>query len=357
MRRLLSVSLFAVFVGPASAANDALIAAIATRSAKFPTLDASLHLKETVEKGSQRNEPGKVIPPNDRIWESDSRWTLDGEKYRYDCHYPIINGGDNSRLSMQSSFDGQMYKITISDHNAIEAGSNGRHLGDASLKPLAIHFRGIEKQSLGCDIAALRFVGKDRIVNGLACEEYECTLGSSRKQTYWFDPAREYVLVRMSNRGTKSTAGDYLIDIEYDRQDGLGLVPSKWLLTQFDRGDKIRSKTTVEVTRLATKIEDPKATFDLSFPKHSIVQDGRFQNTKYRVNDRGQLIELDVLGQPVGSSLFPLIVRIWFTRFKLWILVGAVVGIAAIIAYLGRRWLCWRASLRRPVPTAELPFV
>lgn len=260
--------------------------------------------------------------------------------------------------------DGSIHKMLVSRSGspfdtscALEGSPNGLRYGDWYARPLAIHFRALEKQSLGCNLADLKFVAKDRSVNGVACDEYNWKFGGNRSQTFWFDPAREFVLVRMRMEGGSVLLTECQIDVEYQIRDNFGLVPVKWIVTQYGPKEKVRSISVVELASLSNTIDLPNQTFDLAFPKHSIVRDGRFANTKYRVNDRGQLIELDVLGQPVGSSMFPVIVRIWFLRFRLWILVGALIGIAALLAYLGRRWLRWRASLRRPVPTSELPFV
>jgi hypothetical protein len=365
VRAILSLSILPLLASSVPAANDALIAAIATRSAKFPAIDARFHVLEMMEKGSRFNEPGKVIPPHDFVWESDNRWVLDGEKYRYERNHPNWNtNGGKTQSSILMTCDGKMHKALVkrpdqlnSDSGIIEDGSNGLHYGDIYLRPLTIHFRGIEKRVLGCEPTELKQVAKGIPVNGIPCDEFEHAFGKSNiaTYTYWFDPARDHVLVRMrwSNKGIPS----HLIDIEYAEREGFGLVPSRWNYTQFRTNGKIQSKSVVELKTLAKVADNPKSTFDIDFPKRSIVYDNRFQNTKYRVNDLGQLIELDILGQPVGSTVVPVLVRLWFLKLRTWLLVGSLLGIAAMLGYCWMRWRRTRSTVRRALPTAELPFV
>lgn len=362
MRSFISLVALALGSAYASAANDELVAALAARSAKFPTLDLHVHVVETLEKGSRLNGPKVVSPSRDLTWESDNRWTLDGAKYRYERNHPLSNsGGGRSPVQMLMTGDARTHKafhsLGASQHNTgkIEAGPNGMPFADWNFKPLAIHFRGAERRSLGCDPSQLKLVAKGRRVNGIPCDEYEYSIGESRIVTFCFDPKREFVLVRMHAkvRGWAS----HQLDVEYVERPGFGTVPSKWNCAEYRADGTVRSKFAVELKEASRTVGDPDSTFDITFPNRSTVYDERNRDRKYRVNDLGQLIEIDILGQPVGTTAIPLLVRIWFLKLRVWILVGSLLGIALMLLYCWMRWRHSRTAVRRALPTAELPFV
>ncbi len=356
MRSILSLVLPSILAAPALAANDALVAALARRAAKVPAFDATIHVVETMPKGSRFNEPGKVLPARDLVWESDNRWAAAGAKYRVELNHPIGNAhGGKVPLGQVRTSDGADHKLLLAGpesppRGVIEAAPNDWLFLDWLRRPLAIHFRGNERRLLGGDAADLRLVAQDRDVDGVKCDEYEHRAGQ-RETTYWFDPARDHALVRLFSKGT---AGDFRIDVTYGHRAGVGLVPDAWTIVE-SRAGKVRSTSVVRLTDFATTVDADA--FDLEFPKRALVRDERHRGATYRVDDLGRLIELDALGTPVGSSVLPVAVRLAFRQFRPWFLGGSLVGVLAVAAYLALRWRSGRAMARPSRPTEQLPFV
>jgi hypothetical protein len=356
MRSILSLAILSLYAAPALAANDALVAALARRAAKVPAFDATIHVVETMPKGSRFNQPGKVLPARDLVWESDNRWAADGAKYRVELNHPMGNAqGGKVALRQIRTSDGENHRLLLggpepTSRGIIEAAPNDWLFADWHFRPLAIQFRGTEKRLLGGDPADLRLVAKDQDLDGVKCDQYEHRAGQ-RETTYWFDPARDYALVRLI---TKGTAGDFHIEVTYGQRAGVGLVPDSWTIVE-SRGDKVRGTSVIRLTDFATTVDADA--FELEFPKRTLVHDERRQNATYRVDDLGRLIELDALGTPVGSSVLPVAVRLAFRQFRTWFLGGSLVGVLAVSAYLTLRWRRVRMPARHSLPTEQLPFV
>ncbi len=361
--RTLSMALLALNAF-AAAANEDLNKAVTQRSQQFPTIDVRFRIRETTTQKSRFVPPDRVVPGKELVWESENRWVRDGEKYRYERNHPIGNmyGGRTSG-SMKLTSDGRIHKQISDFSNSfqhlsgfIENERSGLPDWDAFCRPLAIHFRGDDPEVLGCLFSELRQVKSQAKVNEIPCEVFEAKLSASTAQLLWFDPARDWVLVRLE---WKSPGHRYVMEIDYAEHAEFGLMPNAWRIDELDREGKVKRKTQVNVLSATATIPNPQSTFDLAFPPHSLVSDQRpARPIEYRVNPDGKLIELDILGTPVGSSVLPVAVRVMFLRYRMLILAGSLVGITLVLAYLTRRGL--RSRHRAPPvppPVSELPFV
>lgn len=358
-----SVLLLVASVAPIGfAADTPLVDAANRRAARHPVVDVRLHVNESIIKGGLSALTGsalaksgsKMIPAEDLTVASDNRWVLDGNKYRFENNHPMWNmmRGEMSTMKNLSVSDGDISKTLHTDDRetsfrpwgVIHANLTSEGIQHAIAAPLAIHFRGNDKTLSFFSAKELKLQSNNVPANGVKCDEYRLQTGSNSSYSFYFDPTSDHVLRKLRKMRQGKVAEQY--DVEY-AATGSDPTPSRWTYTRFGADGKALSTSIITVTEIRATIPDRDSAFQITFPADCRVHDQRHDNKQYRVNDRGDLNELDVYGKPIESIRSDQDGNPINSRIVQWIAVGLALTILGFFLY-------WRIRKRDSTQTAKI---
>lgn len=342
---LVMVALFATAGG--AVAQHPLVTATKKRQEAVKSLEVKFHVKEVVARGAytaMANElpggkTGVISPEKDTTIESDNHLVIDGNKVRFENSHPIWSQamGKFSQNQTISVTNGELSKVLYPNGMGTGTEITGIIRKDAReteikaylLVPLLMHFRGMDRDIAPFHVQVFK-KGGSLSIGGTQCEEYSHPLSKDLMMHFWYDPARfDLKRIRKYRQGVASE--NY--EIQYQPAPGWDSVPMSWVRTEYESG-KLRKTSTVTITDIRINPEIDTGEFEITFPPGTHVHDQRVRK-EYRVNDNGEMRELDLYGQENGSSI-PQPGTPWITRNK-WLLTGIAVTVIVFVVLVFRR--------------------
>jgi hypothetical protein len=344
-----------LLTGAASAANgdeaeDPAVAAAQKRQAAVRTLDVEYEVKEVYAKGALSDAVsrmflesvgGRPVPSTELKHESSNRLVLDGNKLRSEYHHPMLGPDDRDHMYFPLVIvNGPGGKAFIPGTDA-NPPAGLIFIGAAEqmcwppqpnvIQPLTAAFRGLERMELsGWPIQKVGSREGTQTIEGTTWQEYVVHVPTNRKQSFWLDPAQDYL-----TRRVQTFQNDRLIDqmdirndrLQQDQPDDPAFCPVEWDCTEFGGSEKPVHTIKVTVTKKEFNKPQQPEFFEISFPPATEVYDRR--DTKcYRVQADGSLRELDV---NTGSEL-PLF---WGSGGNAWYLNQWLFGTASVVVVAG----------------------
>jgi hypothetical protein len=284
-------------------------------------------------------------PPEDLKLESVNRVMLDGDKFRFENNHPVfvMNRGLADRYT-HSAFNGS---VAAALYPKGPIGNGGPELiirknlsgfqevdHDPPL-PIWLTLRGLHP-ALGFGlIKKLKPSGLMHLIDGEPCEEY--TIPPGAEETYWLDPAKNYV-VRRILRFEKGRLSEQL-DVRYHRHETCGWIPESWDRVSYSATGAVHETTRVEMLDVRPNEPQPAEQFSIQFAPG------------YFVSDYREALPRCLEVQPDGSMLqtYPtpeMMRRLeeynapWYWRYR-WLLGGFGVVCAGLALLVARRM--WRA--------------
>lgn len=117
---------------------------------------------------------------------------------------------------------------------------------------------------------------KGKRLGDVDCVVISTTSGSMKKQ-YWFDPLRDFAIVRFAVI-SKDDALRRETDFTLVRDESVGFVPSGWSIRKFAVDGTVSMSIESSVTKYATNVTFSDADFVLDFPDGTYVDDLRDQS-------------------------------------------------------------------------------
>lgn len=222
---------------------------------------------------------------------------LDGEMVRYERHgqewsadvADFVPGSyvgvfDGKTPKSLSRFD-RTGKLGCSALGYIYKDSRHPDYRDTTIWPILLAYRPFSPDLGRVDPARLSVSIDQGVVSGRACALITQPLTQSTlRRTYWVDPGREYVILRLTEE--KDRRGIFACDISYQRDDASGWVPSGWTTVVTASNGKAALQFVAHVTR--HEIDQPIADreFQIEFPAGTMVVDDVAKST-FIVRDGG----------------------------------------------------------------------
>lgn len=349
-------------------ADKPLVDAANRRAARHPIVDVRFHVEESIVKGGLSALSGNAlarsgtttIPNEDVTVVSENRWVLDGNKYRFENNHPMWNmmRGEMSTMKNLSVSDGEISKTLHTDDRetsfrpwgVIHADLTSEGIQHALAAPLAIHFRGNDKSLSFFSVKELKLQANNVPVNGVKCDEYRLQTGSTSSYSFYFDPARDYILRKLRKMRQGKVAEQY--DVEFSAT-GSDATPSRWTYTRFGADGKTLSTSIINVTEIRAAIPDRDSAFQITFPTDCRVHDQQHGSKQYRVNDQGELVELDLNGKPIESIRSDQDGIPASPNLHRWIAIGLAL---AALGYVADWRIRRRKTIQEPKPDS-IPFL
>jgi hypothetical protein len=341
--------------------QDPLVAAVQKRQELVRSVDIKFHIKEFEAKGSRSadaavapgGKAGLVIPAQDTTMESDNRLVLDGSKGRFENNHPMwhLPSGELTQKQTLSASNGELGKVFYPGGIGIGTEVQGilcrdarvMEIGIVYLTPILMHFRGADPATTPYHTSVIKNTGQKLPMAGGVWVEYQHPLSKDAVVELWYDPATGYDLRRIRKLRRGVPYEQY--EIQYQRIPGIDSAPMSWVRTEYDAG-KVRKVTTVTVTEIRINPPLEAGEFEITFPPGTKVYDQKTQK-EYRVQDTGDMRELDPSGKEIGASVSQPGTP-WWSRNK-WLMVGIGAALAVLCAVVILR--------RRSKPHGTAPVV
>lgn len=331
--------------GQSTKANSRAVEATRDRQERIKTLVVELKRTELTAPGAITGAmPGPlkkgsnvVIPLKETTVESVSRLVLDAKKFRFEENHPSFHfpSGNLIRRDMIFTFDGALGRVLAPQRTGkdsplagiIEKGQNDFKIKLIHLMPLMLTFRGMSSIHSSYVVGDMRSTGAMLVIDGSKCEEYVIRFSPNRREQFWLDPEKDYVL-RRHQRSWDQT------DVSYRRDANWGWVPTSWKRTEYTSAKSVAATMTITLQNMRINDAQPESQFTLEFPAGSTVEDQR-DNKSYRVQPDGSMREVSGSGDLLPGSI-PQPGTSWYRQYK-WSMVSIGLISTIILVYLARR--------------------
>jgi hypothetical protein len=274
------------------------------REEQFKTVSVRWKVTTFVPKGGRMDvDPvGLPLPRHDQTVESTHRLVLDGDQFREEHDDPGLRRQVPSSGDGVSTFDGERSFFRIY-HNGREKPADliveraRAGFGNTATSPITVWCRGLRKEPYAKSDRHTRTTARGELEGSPVLCISSNDLAGQPSSTYWLDPRREYVVVRI--RYPYSTAVE-VTTVEYREQPGTGRVPAGWTTVKTRAGEKLVHRSRAEVTEVRVNEPVPPGTFRLDPLPGENFTDMDAKKT-YHVRDDGSLEEYDRNAVTVAS--------------------------------------------------------
>ena len=224
------------------------------------------------------------------------RWEREGEEWVFELN-------DYAPGSYVAVFDGEVGKCLYGADRLPKPRYPGvgiirkeaRHPNSSSysIMPLLLAYRAA-RANLG-DLSAekLSISTRTGAVDGRSCLIVNSPSGGSGTtakgpRTYWVDPQRDYVVLRMTEASLAGNAHLVVkLDVSYQRDGLYGWYPAGWTCVSLLSNGHVGFQFTGRVTKYQINPEIPHGEFELDFPPGTRVADWRHGSSEYIVKESG----------------------------------------------------------------------
>ncbi len=274
------------------------------RSARFIWIGTQTDPQGTISNFWKRADPNirkdpnfkEVIPPRDTTLPYNGSVAFDGNRLRYSYTSAKWSQktGSYQPYSYLSVFNGTVCKVLDrygeKDDKPWPQGSvraEKRHIDAivALLQPILMSFRSRTPGMHGFKLEGMRLTGRKAIINKRSCLElHQVILRGGVESQLWVDPARDFVFVRYLHlkKGITTTQ----VDVTYELGREKFWIPKVWAIIFAEANGALRRSYRVRVTEYEINLPVDPASFDLEFPRGTVVYDFK-QDLQYVVRPDG----------------------------------------------------------------------
>jgi hypothetical protein len=347
----------------ASAPNptiDQILAVWKTRQEKVQSARFELSVEQTIHKGSvsilAESAPGELDPPRDYIVTGTAGVSLSGSKLRYWYDRPQWDpvGKALHPSHFVDTYDGERYKQLRNPSSAqnnyplagIKPAQGSESAFQFPIAALFLTFRGDHPQFYR-DLNKFAVTGRTIPIASRRCVELvRASAGSDRREVFFLDAEREYIVVRKATlRGEQPM---WQLDIAYRQDPTVGWVPSSWeYVIRVGKVPQPHESGRYTVTKYEINPALDAGEFDIAFPPGTRVLDkSSGQEVQYIVREnREKGREIPTASNPTYQDLEKASAR--FNR----VIVLVVWGVVFALAGGGWLWLRhWRKKTAGNTP-------
>ncbi len=173
---------------------------------------------------------------------------------------------------------------------SIAAGSKRLSAGGSDASYLMLAFRPFDSKFEGIDVADLRDPAKFQVrkqkghIGNVACVVIETQEGGGTQMSYWLDPARDYIPLRLHRM--RHGEDRERVEITYQADPTCGWAPTGWTNTNVRQGGSMHNLKTDTIIEFAVNQPIQASDFQIHAPANVFVQDWRIDRRTARQKAR-----------------------------------------------------------------------
>jgi hypothetical protein len=277
-------------------------------------LSASKTAKAQIKKAGRKTDivaPGEIVPPEDTVLTVPTRFSLEGEKMRWEKDDQQWSADKKAFVlsPYYTCFDSAVAKTLHPlgapgmpwPRGVVHKDSLHPEARSPQLYHLLMTFRAMTPSMRFYDLEQMELTGQTPTVQGKPCVELLRSEGKFAHRL-WLDPARDYVIVRYLK--TENDHAWFTLDVRFRSDSKHGWVPESWDMVTYAAPGKLQSSFSSKMTEYEFGATFQPGEFDIVFPPGARVSDMKSKK-EYVIKPDGEV--RTILREDLGATYEQLI--------------------------------------------------